>query len=194
MKTNMSKKKKIAAMALSALAAASVCAIPVAAAEAEPAVSELRAGAYPQQMETNAVGVTVHSLTPNPSYLENEGEIVPFGSPWIPSNSIWYCSTQGRYAFSDTFGGGDILYSDHMFTGKYSYTVTISCNSVSKSSVVCTAYNASSGDKELGGIVVLPGQSKTMTLTGLSTTSKVFLKFASTNSSASLLSISGSIA
>ncbi len=90
MKTNMSKKKKIAALALSALAAASVCAVPVAAAETEATSYALE----PEQKSwyDAELGTIVHALTPAPPYLEQLRENQEGATSYAlePAQKSWY--------------------------------------------------------------------------------------------------------
>lgn len=73
----------------------------------------------------------------------------------------------------------ETVYTKSCLTGKDSYTITVGCTADDlRSGIVCTAYQTSPDSREyLDGIVIGPGEKKTLTLTGLPKTAKIFLQF-----------------
>ena len=195
MKLN-SKKGKVLSIILTALVAASACAVPV---WATPA---------PSSKEEN------YNLTEQPSYLSDDFTPVDVPDTTLSFNSDMFdLDTEGNYNVTPypeyltvtpdgvvVFGEqqpGDVwdvsASSYYLVTGKYSYTLKISCASGNGSPISCNAYNASSNNKLVGGVTVTPGRTQTITLTGLSKTSKVFLVFEGVQDSFSYTTFSGTI-
>ena len=119
---------------------------------------------------------TVYALDPTPSYLELlDGELKPLSAEPDP-DSVWDVSSQGLHPFRGTFRGQGKVYTSYLFTGKDSYTVDFTCTNGSGTILMCTAYNASSGEL-LDGAITLQDESATMRLTGLSPQDKIYLTF-----------------
>ena len=119
---------------------------------------------------------TVYALDPTPSYLELlDNELNPLSADPDP-DSVWDVSAQGLHPFRGTFRGQGKVYTSYLFTGKDAYTVDFTCTNGSGTILMCTAYNASSGEL-LDGAITLQDESATMRLTGLSPQDKIYLTF-----------------
>ena len=212
MKLN-SKKGKVLSIILTALVAASACAVPVWATPAPSSKEEnynlteqpsyLSDDFISDESDITDTTLTIndpmldintegnYNLTPYPDYLTATPDgVVVFGDQ--QPGDVWDVSATS-YAFNGKLMGKHKLYSNYLLTGKYSYTVKFSCTSGSGSPVSCKAYNASSYNEFLGQVTVTPGRTQTITLTGLSKTSKVFLVFEGVQDSFSYTTFSGSI-
>ncbi len=141
----------------------------------EESTEELRldlTGVRPIQDDSNIV----YTLTENPPYLVSESESF-YGNQ--QPGEVWEIPYRGAYSFSGECSLRGNLYTNYLAAGQYSYTVTVTCDSKSASSVTCYAFNASAANPNdpVNTITLSPGQTKTMKLTGLSTVSKVYLSF-----------------
>lgn len=210
MKLN-SKKGKVLSIILTALVAASACAVPVWATPAPSSKEEnYNLTEQPSYLSDDFTPVDVpdttlslnsdmfdldtegnYNVTPYPEYLTvTQDGVVVFGEQ--RPGDVWDVSASS-YGFNGKLMGKRKLYSNYLVTGKYSYTLKISCASGNGSPISCNAYNASSNNKLVGGVTVTPGRTQTITLTGLSKTSKVFLVFEGVQDSFSYTTFSGTI-
>ena len=119
---------------------------------------------------------TVYALDPTPSYLDLLGSELHSLSAEPDPGSVWDVSAQGLHPFRGTFRGQGKVYTNYLFTGKDAYTVDFTCTNGSGTILMCTAYNASSGEL-LDGAITLQDESATMRLTGLSPQDKIYLTF-----------------
>ena len=129
----MSKKKLTLSIVLCALLAGGVlgASLPAAIGTAQQTVKRLitdpgEGFAMPQEVRYDEErGTTVHALDPHPSYIFN-----PAGGSLKEDAQfeVWDIASQGEYAFEGMFRGSGRIYSGVAFTGKDSYTITISCD------------------------------------------------------------------
>ena len=119
---------------------------------------------------------TVYALDPTPSYLELlDSELKPLSAEPGP-DSVWDVSSQGLHPFRGTFRGSGKVYTSYLFTGKDAYTVELG-NAGLRATLLCIAYNGSSGEY-LADAFVRSGESGiTMHLTGVSPQDKIYLTF-----------------
>lgn len=213
------KKTKIAAMIFSALVVASSCSITAVAAgenSEKPVVHTLTetpsylsdeqlalamqdADEPPRVLDLShaspiADGQEItHELTDSPSYLVPESGVMVRGNE--QPGDVWEIPYRGSYDFAGECARKGTLYTNYLFCGNYSYTVTVTCESRSASSVTCYAFDASAADSDrpINTITLNPGETKTMRLTGLSTISKVYLAFTPVTSTISRTYVHGRI-
>ncbi|MCI9575279.1 MAG: hypothetical protein HFJ84_01130 [Clostridiales bacterium] len=211
MKANL-KKTRVLAMIFSALVMASACSMTAFAKDNEiheltthPSYLAEEEIALEQSTEeglhvdlTNVTPIRddeaiVHTLTEKPSYLISDSGISFYGDK--QPGDVWEVPYRGAYSFNGECALRGNLYTNYLVTGQYSYTVTVTCDSKSASAVTCYGFNASSSkpNDPINSMTISPGQTKTMKLTGLSTISKVYLRFTPVTSSYSRTYVRGQI-
>ncbi len=177
----MSKKKLTLSIVLCALLAGGVlgASLPAAIGTAQQTVKRLitdpgEGFAMPQEVRYDTErGTTVHALDPHPSYIFN-----PAGGSLKEDAQfeVWDIASQGEYAFEGMFRGSGRIYSGVAFTGKDSYTITISCDGTPGALVLCSVFNASDGSFVQDGMLsVERGETDSITITGLSPDEEIYL-------------------
>lgn len=157
--------KKFLAFVFTIILATSVCTSPVSATQfSSPSITD----------QTSETG----DLTPSPPYLNptTRGADIP-GNVKDLSNS--------DYSFDGLVFGNKSVYTNYLFTGKYTYYISIQNYSNSSSAMKYQVINASSNNEIKASGTVNVGQKVNLTVGGLSLTSKIYIKFTGTSSDSS---------
>lgn len=131
------------------------------------------------------------NLVSSPNYPigTGNGVISPQGA--TRPSTVYDVSQYGTYKFSGVCGNGGAVYTEYLIVGKYTYNVNVINDKSSPSALTYQIYNFSSNNELVASGTVKPGKSSSFTVSGLSKTSKIYIKFISSGSG--LTSLSGSI-